>query len=225
MTRSFVIVIGILIVFILSLHFWVQWDLKRFKASLPSPATKAPAEAENAIENQKKINAVSGVHSHGGEWHTIPAELARDKTREQDKTPEQPVPEKPSQLGVPNVEESEPIEDPVTVYLHAEKLELARLQEEVNDMADGFYNALEAQSISVNEANAIFEELNKKLKHLRERRHQWLREYAEHHGTEYQGPEHWVNLPTIDEAALQERAYQEAQEQGIDRGYIVLPRN
>jgi len=217
--RSFVIVIGILIVFILSLHFWVQWDLKRFKASLPAPATQAPAKVENVIENQKKIDAVSGVHSHGDEWHTVPPELARDKTRKQ------LVPEEPSQLDVPNVEESEPIEDPVAVYLHAEKLELARLQEEVNDMGNKFYNTLEAQSISVDEANATFEELNKKLKHLRERRHQWLREYAEHHGTEYQGPEHWVNLPTIDEAALQERAYQEAQEQGIDRGYIVLPRN
>ena len=78
--------------------------------------------------------------------------------------------------------------------------------------------------MSVDEANAVFEELNDKLKHLRERRHQWLREYAEHHGTEYQGPEHWVNPQMINEAVLQEHTHQEAQEQGVSRGYIVLPR-
>ncbi len=104
------------------------------------------------------------------------------------------------------------------------KLELGQLQEEVNDIGNRFYNALEAQSISVDEANAVFEELKEKLKHLREQRHQWLREYAEHYGTEYQGPEHWVNSQMIDKAVLQEQAHQEAQEQAVSRGYIILPR-
>lgn len=227
MTRSFVIIIGIIIALGLGLHFYAQWEMKRFEASLPKPpapndaATKGTADAENTIENQEKFDAeTGGEHRHGDKWHATPhpSELASDETQEQ------PVPEERSQLVVPNVEEPEPIADPVAAQLHAEKLKLAQLQEEINDMGNGFYNALEAQSISVDEANAIFEELNGKLQHLRERRRQWLRAYAEHHGTEYQGPEYWVNPQMIDEAALQEQAEQEAQEHAASRGYIILPR-
>lgn len=225
MTRSFVIVIGIIIALALGWHFYVQWDLKRFEASLPKlaptndTANQGTAEAKNAIEDQEKFDSVtSGEHSHSDEWHTPSSELASDETQEH------PVPEEHSQLGVPNIEEPEPIEDLVAVQLQTKKLELLQLQDEVNDMGNRFYNALEAQSISVDEANAIFEELKEKLKHLREQRHQWLREYAKHYGTEYQGPEHWANSQMIDEAALQEQTHQEAQEQGVSRGYIILPR-
>lgn len=227
MTRSFVIGIIIIIVLALSLHFYTQWDLKRFEASLPKPsvtndtATQGTAEAKNIIENQEKFDSVtSEEHRHGGEWHTTQpsSKLASDETQEH------PVLEERSHLGVPNVEEPEPIEDPVAVQLHAKKLELVQLQKEVNDIGNRFYNDLEAQSISVDEANTTFEELNDKLKHLREQRRQWLREYAEHYGTEYQGPEHWVNPQMIDEAALQEQIHQEAQEEGVSRGYIVLPK-
>jgi hypothetical protein len=229
MTRSLVIIVGIIIALGLGLHFYAQWEMKRFEASLPKPpapndaATKGTADAENTIENQEKFDAETGEeHRHGDKWHATPhpSELASDETQEQ------PVPEGRSQ----NVEEAEPIADPVAAQLHAEKLKLAQLHEEIDDMGNGFYNALETQSISVDEANAIFEELNGKLQHLREQRRQWLRAYAEHHGTEYQGPEYWANPQMIDEAAIQEQieqqkeqVEQETQEYAASRGYIILP--
>ena len=223
MTRSFVIIIGIIIALSLSWHFYIQWEMKQFKASLPKPfANRDTAKAEKVSENPEKSDTVtSGEHRHGDVWHATPhpSELPSDKTQEK------PLPEEHAQLGVPNVEAPEPIEDPGTAQLHAEKLEMAQLQEKVDDMANGFYNAIEAQSISVDEANAIFEEINDTLQHLRERRHQWLRKYAEHHGTEYQGPEHWVNPEMIDEAALREQSEQVAQGHAVSRGYILLPRS
>ena len=225
MTRSFVIIIGIIIALGLGLHFYTQWEMKQSEASLPKPpapndaATKGTADAENTIENQEKFG---GEHRHVNKWHATPhpSELASDETQEQ------PVPEERSQ----NVEEAELIADPVAAQLHAEKLKLAQLQEEIDNMASGFYNALGAQSISVDEANAISEELNGKAQHLRERRRQWLRAYAEHHGTEYQGPEYWANPQMIDEATIQEQieqqkeqVEQEMQEDAASRGYTILP--
>lgn len=226
MTRSVVIGILIIIVLALSLHFYTQWDLNRFEALLPKPpvtndTTQGTAEAKSVIENPEKIDTVTHeAHRHGDARHTSKnvSKLAIDKTQAH------PVLEERSQSGVPNLEVPEPIEDPVSIQLHAKKLELEKLQKEVNDRGDRFYNDLEAQSISVDEANRIFEEINDTLKYLREHRRQWLREYAEHYGTEYQGPEYWVNPQMIDEAVLKEQVYQEAQEQGISRGYIVLPR-
>ena len=224
MTRSFVVIISIIIVLGLGLHFYTQWETKRFKASLPKPpATKDPAKAENTIENQEKFNPeIHDGHGNGDEWHTTPhvPELASDETQEQS------VSEEHSQLVVPNAEASEPIEDPVAIQLDAEKIELEQLQAEVNDMGNRFRSTLEAQSISVDEANAIYEELNHKLQHLRERRYRWLRKYAEHHGTEYQGPAYWANPQMIDDAvtATQEQTEQETQEDALSRGYIIIPR-
>ena len=36
MKRSFLIIIGIIIALCLGLHFYLHWDMKRFKASLPN---------------------------------------------------------------------------------------------------------------------------------------------------------------------------------------------
>ncbi len=221
MTRSLLIIIGIFITLGLGLHFYAQWEMKRFEASLPNlpapngAATKGTGEAEK----EKFDPQTNEEHWQSDEWDATPhpPELTTDEPQE--KT----VPKEHSPLVVTNVEAPELIEDPVAAQLHAEKLEMEQLQEEVNKIGNGFYNALEAQSLSLDEANAIFEKLNHKLQHLRERRHQWLSKYAEHYGIEYQGPEYWVNPQMVDEAVLQEQAEQEMQEQAASRGYIIFP--
>lgn len=224
MTRSFLIIIGIIVVLCLGLHFYTQWETKRFEASFPKPpatneaATKGTVEAEDTIKHPEKVDLVTrGRHKHGAEWHATshPSEFASDEIQEQ------PVPEEYSQLIVPNIEVSEPIEDPIVVELHAEKLELEQLQVEINDRADGFRKALNAQSISVDEANAIYEELNRKLQYLRERRYQWWLKYAEH--PEADVPEYWGNPEIIDEAAASIKE-QEVEKEAASGGYIISPR-
>lgn len=227
MTRSFLIIIGIIVVLCLGLHFYTQWETKRFEASLPKPsatneaATKGTVEAEDAIKHPEKFDPETrGRPKHGAEGHATShaSEFASDEIQEQ------PVPGEYLQLIVPNIEVPEPIEDPIVVELHAEKLELEQLQVEINDRADGFRKALNAQSISVDEAKAIYEELNRKLKHLRERRYQWWLKYAEHPAADV--PEHWRNPQIIDEAtaSIKEQAEQEVEKEAASRGYIISPR-
>ena len=222
------LITGIIIAFVLGLHFYAQWEMKKFEASLPKPpAPKGTADVENAIENQEKFDTeTSGIHWHVDEWHATPhpPELTSNEHKEQT------VQEEHSPLEVPIVDEPERIEDSVAAQLQLEKLELDQLGKEVNDISNQFRNDLVAQNFSsIEEADAICEEINRRLRNLHERRYQWLRKYEEHHGTQYQGPEEWAKFPMsaqmVDEAmaSIKGRLGQETPEEATSRGYILLP--
>ena len=227
MTRSFLIVIGMIIVLGLGLHFHVQWETERFETSLPKPpvsdntdATEGITKSENAIENSEKFDTKNSEgQRHDNEWYTTlsPSEIVRDTTETQ------PLSESHSQVVCPNVEVPEPIEDAVAVQLHAEKREIDQLQIEINDKAHRFRKALDTQSISIDEANVIYKELKGKLQHIRELRYQWWLKYGEH--PEADVPGHWRNPQIIDRAvaSIKEEAEQEVQEEGLSNGYIILP--
>lgn len=227
MIRSFLIVIGMIIILGLGLHLHVQWEIEQFETSLPKPpivnnidATEGATESENAIENPEKFDTKTNEEQrHDDESHTTPSpsEIVRNTTEIQ------PVPESDSQFVGSNVEVPEPIEDTVAVQLHAEKREIDQLQIEINDKAHRFRKAIDTQSISIDEANVIYKELKGKLKHIRELRYQWWLKYGKH--PEADVPEHWRNREIIDRTvtSIKEEAEQEVQEEGLSNGYIILP--
>ena len=57
MKRKLIVAIVVIIAACVAVHFYVQWDMKRFDASLP----EVPADEEQ-----------SGGHWHGDEWHAEP---------------------------------------------------------------------------------------------------------------------------------------------------------
>lgn len=62
MNRTLIAAIIVIIAACLAVHFYVQWDMKRFDASLPKPPEPTTAQT------------VSGGHWHGDEWHAEPHE-------------------------------------------------------------------------------------------------------------------------------------------------------
>ena len=66
MNRTLVIAIGIVIAICLGVHFYAQWDMKRFEASLPKPP---------AVEQEPHVaETETAGHWHGDEWHDEPHE-------------------------------------------------------------------------------------------------------------------------------------------------------
>ena len=58
--------VGFLITVALGSHFYVEWQMARFDASLPKP----PAEEEQVADDVTEDTA--GGHWHGDEWHAEP---------------------------------------------------------------------------------------------------------------------------------------------------------
>ena len=214
MTRLIVIII-VLVIALVGLHFYLQWDMKRFEASLSKPfkpandeaITDNTAEAENYIDNTEKVNPeTSGEHWDGNEWHAKSHQLESAS----EETQEQPIPNGNTQPIFPSVEELEPSEAPMLAELHAERLELKRLQTEVDIMSEDFSAAIKAQRLTRSQARETFKEINLKLQHLQEQQYQWWQKYVEFQGTEYPGTEHWGRHEEMDEATLREHAKQKA---------------
>ena len=66
--KTMVIAIGILLAFCLGIHFYAQWDMKRFDASLPKPPD--PEQGAHAAPQGPDSRA---DHNHGpGEHHLVP---------------------------------------------------------------------------------------------------------------------------------------------------------
>ncbi len=69
MNRKLIVAIGVIIAACVAVHFYVQWQIARFDASLPEP----PAED------------TAGGHWHGDEWHAEPH--VADEVEEEDTGP------------------------------------------------------------------------------------------------------------------------------------------
>ncbi len=225
MTRSLAIIISIIVLGI-GLHFYTQWDIKRFKASLPKPPihdkvlADGTAEAENSIDNSEKIGLETGEgHWHENqEWHAAPnqPEPASDETREDS------VQEEYSQLAVlpsEETEEIEPLEEQVLADLHAEVLELQELQRIVESDAEKLIAAAKTGSMSRSELIAEIKEINLRLQALHKQQHLWQSKYVEYNGTEYPGTEHWVKHHGVDKETLREQVVEDLK----SRGYLLLP--
>ena len=71
--KTFVIALGILLAVCLGLHFYAQWDMKRFDASLPEPPP-----ADTAVETPMETagedtgDEPPAGHWHGDVWHEEP---------------------------------------------------------------------------------------------------------------------------------------------------------
>ena len=226
MTRSYVI-ISIVIALCLSLHFYLQWDVKRFKASLPKvpvvtdTTTEATGDTENAMEHPEKFAAPNSEGFwHGDDWHVTPhsLEVAND-----DPLNDGPrggvIQEEHSQLGIIPLEEAKPIEDPEIAGLHTELLELQERQRTIEAESDKLAAAIEAKSISIPEVMAKVKDLNIRLQHLSQQQHLWRSKYVEYYGTEYPGTEHWVEHQGIDKELLREQISEDLK----SRGYHLVP--
>ena len=64
--KTMVIAIGILLAFCLGVHFYAQWDMKRFDASLPKP----PDPEQEAHAEPQGAEPHAG-HNHGPEEHSL----------------------------------------------------------------------------------------------------------------------------------------------------------
>ena len=63
MNRKIIIAaIGFVVAVAIGSHFYVEWQMAKFDASLPTPPT----------EEQQRIDDTTGGHWHGDEWHAEP---------------------------------------------------------------------------------------------------------------------------------------------------------
>lgn len=68
MNRKFIAAIGFVIAVALGLHFYVEWEMARFDASLPQqPAVKEQQDSDDITDDVAEDTA--GEHWHDGEWH------------------------------------------------------------------------------------------------------------------------------------------------------------
>ena len=72
--KTFVIAIGILLAVCFSIHFYAQWDMKRFDAVLPEPPPADTAVVETPMETagEDTGDEPPAGHWHGDVWHEEP---------------------------------------------------------------------------------------------------------------------------------------------------------
>ena len=64
--KTMVIAIGFLLAFCLGIHFYAEWNMAQFDASLPKPPVQKQQVADDVTDD------TAGGHWHGDEWHAEP---------------------------------------------------------------------------------------------------------------------------------------------------------
>ncbi len=72
MNRTLVIAIGIILALCLGWHFYAEWNMAQFDASLPQPPEPEPQQVANTEVSEQETEAAG--HWHGDEWHAEPHE-------------------------------------------------------------------------------------------------------------------------------------------------------
>ena len=75
MNRKIIIAaIGFVVAVAIGSHFYVEWQMAKFDASLPTPPTEEQLGADETVEDviEETGGETTGGHWHGDEWHAEP---------------------------------------------------------------------------------------------------------------------------------------------------------
>ena len=75
MNRKLIVAaIGFVVAVAIGSHFYVEWQMAKFDASLPTPPTEEQLGADETVEDviEETGGETTGGHWHGDEWHAEP---------------------------------------------------------------------------------------------------------------------------------------------------------
>ena len=75
MNRKLIVAaIGFVVAVAIGSHFYVEWQMAKFDASLPTPPTEEQLGADETVEDviEESGGETTGGHWHGDEWHAEP---------------------------------------------------------------------------------------------------------------------------------------------------------
>ena len=78
--KTMVIAIGVLLAFCIGIHFYAEWNMAQFDASLPKPPAQTARQA--AETETTEAGHTEAGHWHGDEWHAEP-QVEMDEPAEQ----------------------------------------------------------------------------------------------------------------------------------------------
>ena len=197
-----------------------QEPLKIFKATTAKSKTTAKVSETQQKEISTSDEAAGGHFHEDGTWHADEV-LTMPRTSENASNAPQEYSVKVGNNtagGVPLLEDPEPLEDPVLVELHAERLELKQRQKEDTIMVNDFLAAIEGDKLTMSEFLKTAEELHIRSVNLLKEQAEWRRKYVEYTGTEYPGTSHWVEHAEEDPETLRKLFEQEMR----SRGYHIV---